>query len=253
MTQRTLNDRYEVKRSIGRGSFSAVYLAFDTVEQQDVAIKLLPREFIEEPDRQEAFERHIHDLTRLEHEGIVPVYGSGLYADQPYIVSAYYEQPSLLEQIRLGPMSLLETAHCIDDIAFALNYAHTCGMVHRDLKPSNVLFDANGRIGLADFGLVQFSRPFARVSGTAVMGTPAYIAPEMSQTNEMTPLTDIYLLGVLFFHLLAGRPPYDGSAVEVLRAHLEQPIPSLRISRPDLPEGVQAIVMSSLAKDPLDR
>jgi WD40 repeat protein/serine/threonine protein kinase len=254
MAQRTLVDHYEIRAELGAGSLSVVYLAYDTRAGRSVALKLLPRELMDDAETAERFEYHVQGLIDLDHPGIVPVYGFGDYLGQPYIVTRYMPGRPLSDQIILGPMSIIEAASYLDRLVPALAYAHQRGLIHRSLKPSNILFDQDGAPALDDLGMAQFSRPFARMSGVHILGSPAYVAPEVGRPGGITPLIDVYALGVLLFQMLTGQLPYSGrTAVEVLRAHIEQPIPNLRYLRPDLPDAVQQVILGALAKEPSDR
>lgn len=245
---------YEVIRELARGPMSIVYLAHDPRAHRDVALKLLPGEISQDPARRDAFEQLAQDLTRFEYPGIVSVYDFGEHEGQPFLIMPYLAGQPLAEQVRLGPMALLEVARYLEVIAPALGRAHHRGLVHHNLHPGNILFDRDAVPAIADFGLAPLGRPFAEVGGHGVYGNPYYAAPEVADGSGEPPLVDVYALGVMFFHMLAGTPPFQGETpVDTLRAHVEQPIPNLRATRPDLPDSVQGLIIGALAKDPFDR
>ncbi len=249
-----LGHRYVIRHEIGRGSMSAVYLAEDFRARRSVALKLLPREVLTEPGLAEQFEQVCDALAALDHPNIVPVYAHGEHEGQPYVVARYMEGVTLRGQLDLGALSLAEAADYVSQIAAALSYAHAQGVIHRDLKPSNVMFDDEGHLAVADFGLARLARPFARISGVDVVGTAGYLAPESARPDGISPLVDVYALGVMLYEMLAGHLPFQaGSVVEVLRAHLHAPVPNLLAERPDIPEGVQQVIARALAKDPAER
>ncbi len=254
MAQRIMVDQYEVLAEIGRGTMSVVYRADDLRNDRPVALKLLPRELYEDIAVRTRFEQVAQALMTIEHPAIVPVYDFGEFNKQPYLVMPYMEGAPFANQLELGPFSINEAVSYIERLAPALQHAHDAGLIHRNIKPSNVLFDNEGSPYLSDFGLIAFGRPFAQISGHIVVGTPEYIAPELSEPGTASPLADIYALGVLLYRMLAGYLPYDGrSPIEIFRGHIEKPVPNLRTVRPDLPETVQHVLLGAMAKDPSDR
>lgn len=245
---------YEVQRELGRGPMSIVYLAHDERSDRAVALKLLPSEVYTDVSRRDHFEHLAQSLTSLDYPGIVPVVDFGVHDGQPYIVSQYKAGRPLQDQIELGPMALLEAVRYLEMIGPALSRAHQRDLAHGNLHPNNVLFDAFGAPSIVDFGLASLGRPFAEVEGAGIYGNPYYAAPEAARGAGITPLGDVYALGVMLFHMLAGAPPFQGEdSIQTLQAHLEKPIPNLRTTRPDLPDSVQAIIVGALAKDPFER
>src|SRR3972149_759574 len=147
--------RYEIKAELGRGGMATVYHAFDPRFKRDVALKVLPREFLHDPTFRARFEHEAHIIATLEHSAIVPVHDFGEEEGQPYLVMRFLTGGSLLERMKRGPLSLTETAAIFARIASALDEAHRRGIVHRDLKPGNILFDGPGEAYLSDFGIAK--------------------------------------------------------------------------------------------------
>jgi serine/threonine-protein kinase len=247
-------DRYEIISEIGRGGMATVYRAHDPSFERDVAIKVLPREFLHDTTFRARFEREAKTIGTLEHPAIVPVYDFGEEDGQPYLVMRYMAGGSLSDLIQKGPMSLDEVIRIVTPIASALDEAHLKGIIHRDVKPANVLFDQRGDPYLSDFGIVKVSEATAQLTGAGAVGTPAYMAPELGSRGGLTPLVDIYALGVTVYQMLTGELPYHADTpMGVLMAHMRHPIPDIRKNRSDLPVDVQRVMEGVLAKEPSDR
>ncbi len=252
----TLQDigRYEVESEIGRGGMAIVYLAHDPLTKRQVAIKILPHQFTFDATLRARFQREAETVAALEHPAIVPIYDVGEDKGQPYIVMRHMTGGSLSDRIAQGPLPPKKVAQIVERIASALDRAHGQNMIHRDLKPSNILFDQYGDAYLADFGIVKISEAAAQLTGTGVVGTPHYMAPEMASSGELTPQIDIYALGVTLFEMLTGELPYNAETpMGILLAHSTKPVPDIHVLRSGLPSEVQAVVERAMAKDPLDR
>jgi hypothetical protein len=151
-------------------------------------------------------------------------------------------------------MTLNETVRITGQIAEGLDHAHKKGVIHRDFKPSNVLLDSHGNAYLADFGIAKIAESTINLTGSGVVGTPAYMAPEMADRGLVTPAVDIYALGVTAYEMLTGHFPFTGETpLRVMMAHATEPIPDIREDRPDLPEAVAEVLKRALAKNPDDR
>ncbi len=246
--------RYQVLSELGRGGMAVVYRAADPQVGRAVAIKVLPRELLHDKEFRARFQREAEALAALEHPAIVPIYDVGEHDGQPFLVMRLMAGGSLADRLCQGPLGLAEAARIIGQVAPALDHAHAAGIIHRDLKPANILFDQRGHAYLADFGIVKLSEATAQLTGSGSIGTPDYMAPEIARPGGLTPLIDIYALGASVFQMLAGRPPYQADTpMGVLVAHITEPIPDLRLIRPDLPGATQAFVARALAKNPADR
>jgi Tol biopolymer transport system component/tRNA A-37 threonylcarbamoyl transferase component Bud32 len=247
---------YEIRRLIGHGGMADVYLAVQTAIGREVAIKVLPTYFLQDRTFLERFNREVKLIARLQHPRILPVFDFGEQDGQPYIVMAYLTGGTLADRIKIsGGLPLDEAARLVGQIAEGMDFAHAQGIIHRDFKPSNVLLDEEGNVHLADFGIARAAFETAQLTGTGLSpGTPHYMAPEMSRVGAVTPLVDVYALGVTLFEMLAGRLPFDATTpVGVLLAHVSEPVPDVRKARPDLPQPVQAVIERAMAKDPAQR
>lgn len=232
-----------------------VYHALDPRFKRDVAIKVLPREFLHDPSFLERFEREAQTIAALEHGAIVPVYDFGEEDGQPYIVMRYMAGGSLKARLERGAISMDETIRILRRIAPALDTAHAKGVVHRDIKPDNILFDPQGEAHLSDFGIVKLSEASAALTGSAIIGTPAYMSPEQaSGEGELDGRSDIYTLGVLLFEMLTGQQPYSADTpMRQLMKHIMDPVPQILDVKSDLPPGVGAIIAKVMAKDRNER
>jgi serine/threonine protein kinase/basic membrane lipoprotein Med (substrate-binding protein (PBP1-ABC) superfamily) len=247
--------QYKILERVGRGGMATIYRAEQPSVNRVVALKVLPRQFTHDPDFTTRFEREARVIAALEHMNIVPVHDYGQEDDIPYIVMRYMPAGSLAERIREGPPPLDETVRIVAQVADALDYAHEQGVIHRDLKSSNILLDARGNAYLTDFGIAKVAEMTAHLTGSAVVGTPAYMAPEQAEGGaEITPAADIYALGIVIYEMLVGRVPfYDETPVRQLVMHLTEPVPSLRQADPNIPEAIDLAVQRALSKDPTER
>lgn len=247
--------KYRVQEEIGRGGMANVYRAMDYATEQVVAIKVLPSHFLQDPTFLKRFAREARVIAALSHPRILPVIESGEENGVPYIVMPYLQGGSLSDRLhREGALPLSEVNRLVSQIAEALDYAHDHEVIHRDFKPGNVLLDEQGDAYLADFGIAKVAETTAHLTGTGIVGTPAYMAPEMATPEGLSPLIDVYAFGVTVFQMLSGELPFDAaSPMGLLLAHLSQPIPDVRRLRPNLPDMVQPIIERGMAKDPFDR
>ncbi len=246
--------RYRVKTELNRGGMSVVYLAHDPNVGRDVAIKLLPRSLQDQAAARTRFEREAHIVATLEHPAIVPIYDFGYEDDQPYIVMRYMPGGSLADILTYGRLNLPDAARILQRLASALDVAHAHNIIHRDLKPGNILFDNYGDAFLTDFGIVKWyegNTTVQTLTGSVVLGTPAYMSPEQALGKPLDRRSDVYSLGAVLYEMLTGVPPYKGpTGVSVAMKHVLEPVPNPREYRPELPEACIAVVEKAMAKDP---
>ncbi len=242
--------RYEIKSELGRGGMATVYKAYDPLFEREVALKVLPREMLHDPQFRVRFEREAKTIAALEHPAIVPVYDVGEEDGQPYFVMRYMTGGSLQERIAQGPISLSEAARIFTKLAPALDEAHTKGIIHRDLKPGNILFDRIGEPYVSDFGIAKITQAQgATVTGGAIIGTPAYMSPEQAQGEQVDGRSDIYALGVILYEMLSGVQPYQATTpMAVVVKHITEPIPHILDSNPNLPVDIEPIIEKAMAK-----
>src|SRR5512136_333883 len=246
--------RYEIKGEIGRGGMATVYHAYDPRFEREVALKVLPREMLHEPQFRTRFEREARTIAMLEHSAIVPVYDYGEEEGQPYFVMRYMTGGALSDRMKKGPLSVAETARMISRIAPALDEAHSKGIIHRDLKPGNILFDQFNEPYVSDFGIAKLFASQTNVTGSAIIGTPAYMSPEQAQGENIDGRSDLYALGVILFEMLTGQQPYHGDTpMSVVVKQITDPVPHILDFKPDLPPDVELIIEKAMAKDRNER
>lgn len=253
--------QYELRRLLGAGGMGAVYLAWQANLKREVAIKILPPTFAANPGMVERFTREAETAARLEHPHIVPIYDYGVEQGISYVVMRLLPGGSLSERLTHRAQNddplpnLRETANMLNDLASALDFAHSKGVVHRDIKPNNVMFDAHGTAFIVDFGIARLINATSALTGSNTqIGTPAYMSPEQWMGEEATAKSDQYALGVMTYVLLTGDLPFDGQTpFALMHKHLsEAPMP-LHLRRMGLPETLTPIVERALAKLPTDR
>lgn len=245
--------RYEILANIGLGGMARVYQAHDPQMQREVAIKVLPPEYLNDLGFRARFAREAELIANLEHEAIVPVYEVGELFGQPFIVMRYMPNGSLAGRLVHGPIAPDEVLAILDRLCGALDYAHRQGIIHQDLKPSNILFDQDGKAYLADFGLALQARSTWQQYPT-ISGTPAYMSPEQALRGEIDQRTDLYSLGVIVFEMLTGKLPFEGDTpLAVVLKQAYDPPPRPGTIKADIPPLLEPVVLRALSKDAQER
>ena len=247
---------FRLLRRLGQGGMAEVYLAEQTSLKRPVALKLLRRERLESAGAVERFETEALAAAALNHPNIVSVYLVGEHAGRKFLVQEYVSGGNLRERVqKQGALDAEQGLRLLEQAASALSAAHKQGIVHRDIKPENLLLTEQGDVKVADFGLAQLTLAGVRNNLTQeglTLGTPLYMSPEQVSDSKLDQRSDLYSLGVTFYHVLAGQPPYSGkTALAVAMQHADpkqkpQPLAELR---PDLPLVVCRIVHKLMAKD----
>lgn len=252
---------YEILRQIGEGGMGAVYKARHVHMDRVVALKVILKERLSDPETLARFKREARAAAKLMHPNIVAVYDSGQTGDTHFIVMEYVDGIDLSDLVReSGKLPIDDACACIRQAALGLQHAHEKGLVHRDIKPSNLLRTVDGVVKILDMGLARLEngggpQHLSLTQKGTMMGTPAYIAPEQALDSKTADVrADVYSLGCTLYHLLTGRPPFpDGSLAEILLKHqLAEPEPIEQL-RPDAPRELGDIVRKMMAKRPADR
>jgi serine/threonine-protein kinase len=255
--QSALSDRYSIQRELGRGGMATVYLATDLKHDREVAIKVLHPELasVLGPER---FDREIRFAAKLQHPNILGLYDSGEADHLLYYVMPFVQGESLRERLNRDHLLPVDFAiHVALEVADALGYAHSLGIIHRDIKPENIML-AGGHALVADFGIARAvtaagSSQKLTQTGMAV-GTPLYMSPEQSVGEQVGPTGDLYSLACVLYEMLAGHPPFSGSnARQIIARHAMEQVPSLQVVRDTVPDQVEDAIMAALNKVPADR
>ena len=247
-----VDGRYRVLRRIGAGGMADVWLADDEHLQRRVALKILHRRFAQDREFVERFRREAESAAGLHHPNIVAVFDRGEVEGTYYIAMQYLEGRSLKQLIDVG-LTPEQSVYLIRQVLEGARFAHRHGVVHRDLKPQNVIVDDEGKAVVTDFGIARAGVSEITQTGS-VMGTPHYLSPEQAQGEEVTPVSDLYSIGVMLYEALTGRVPFEGeSAVAVAMKQVSQTPQRPSSIRPEVSPALDSVVMRALEKSPGDR
>jgi len=255
--QSALSDRYSIQRELGRGGMATVYLATDLKHDREVAIKVLHPELAATigPER---FDREIKFAAKLQHPNILGLFDSGVADRLLYYVMPFVYGESLRERLNREHMLPVDAAvHIALEVADALGYAHSLGIIHRDIKPENIML-AGGHALVADFGIARAvteagSGQKLTETGMAV-GTPLYMSPEQAVGDQINPTSDLYSLACVLYEMLTGHPPFSGSnARQIMARHAMEQVPRIQVVRDTVPDEVEDAIMAALSKVSADR
>lgn len=247
--------RYEVIQHIGQGGMADVFLAVDTILNRNVAVKILRADLSSDAVSILRFEREAQAATALAHPNIVEVYDVGDYKGHHYIVMEYVPGKTLKQIIReRGPLMNEEGIDIMKQLVSAIAEAHSRGIIHRDIKPQNVIVKSDGTIKILDFGIATAKGSMQLTQANNVMGSVHYLAPELAKGSQASVQSDVYALGIVMFEVFAGDVPFKADqAVQIALMHMRDPLPSVRVLNPMVPQSVENIVLRAAAKNPEDR
>ncbi len=250
-----LSDRYQIIKSIGEGGMANVFLAYDTILERNVAVKVLRGDLANDEKFVRRFQREALSASSLTNENIVEVYDVGEDKGEYYIVMEYVEGKHLKNLLKKrGKLTIAEVIDIMLQVTSGLSVAHDSYIIHRDIKPQNIMILENGIVKITDFGIAVAMNSTQLTQTNSVMGSVHYLPPEQASGKGATLQSDIYSLGILMFELLTGKLPFKGeNAVEIALKHLKEPMPSLRKELPDVPQSIENIILRATAKNPKNR
>ena len=255
MKGQKINDRYQIIKSIGEGGMANVYLAYDTILDRNVAVKVLRGDLATDEKFVRRFQREALSASSLSHPNIVEVYDVGEDNGQYYIVMEYIEGCQLKQLLKKrGRLTLSEVIDIMLQITDGLSVAHDAYIIHRDIKPQNIMILDSCLVKITDFGIAMAMNSTQLTQTNSVMGSVHYLPPEQANGKGSTLQSDIYSMGILMYELLTGELPYKGdNAVEIALKHLKEKIPSVRDKYPEIPQSVENIIIKATAKNPKNR
>ena len=250
-----IDNRYKIIKSIGEGGMANVYLAWDTILERDVAVKILRGDLADDEKFIRRFQREANSASSLRHPNIVEMYDVGEDSGTYYIVMEYVDGKTLKNLIKKrGALNLTESIDIMMQLTSGIACAHDSYIIHRDIKPQNVMILEDGRVKITDFGIAMALNNNELTQTNSVMGSVHYLPPEQASGSGSTIKSDIYSLGILMFELLTGKVPFKGeNAVEIAIKHMKDQIPSVCSINEKIPQSVENIILKACAKNPKNR
>lgn len=255
MKGQKINDRYQIIKTIGEGGMANVYLAYDTILDRNVAVKVLRGDLATDEKFVRRFQREALSASSLSHPNIVEVYDVGEDNGSYYIVMEYIEGKHLKQLLKKrGNLTLTEVVDIMLQVTDGMSAAHDSYIIHRDIKPQNIMILENGLIKITDFGIAMALNSTQLTQTNSVMGSVHYLPPEQASGKGATIQSDVYSMGILMYELLTGTLPFRGdNAVEIALKHIKEPFPSIKEKLPNLPQSIENIIMRATAKNVKNR
>jgi len=244
-------DHFRLDEEIGRGGMATVCRGIDLSTEEEVAVKVLSPTISGDSRFVRRFRREAGLLAHLEHPNIVPVTNYGESKGMVYLVMPFVHGDTLQERLEQGKVKVQEGARWMGQVADALDFAHNRGIIHRDVKPSNVIIDKRGDAQLMDFGLAREVEGSNTLTGSMLMGTPAYMSPEQGRGGKVDTRSDQYSVGVILYQMVTGRLPFEAdSPMGTVLMHIQETVPRPSRFARKLSPAVERVILKSLAKDP---
>ena len=255
MKGQKISDRYQIIKSIGEGGMANVYLAYDTILDRNVAVKILRGELSSDEKFVRRFQREALSASSLSNPNIVEVYDVGEDNGDFYIVMEYIEGKHLKALLKKrGKLTVPEVVDIMSQIANGLSVAHDSYIIHRDIKPQNIMILENGMVKITDFGIAMAINATQLTQTNSVMGSVHYLPPEQASGKGATLQSDIYSMGILMYELLTGNLPFKGdNAIEIALKHLKEHVPPVSEELPNVPQSIENIIIRATAKNPKNR
>src|SRR4051794_20033389 len=254
MLGRLIDGRYQVRSRIARGGMATVYLATDLRLERRVAIKIMHGHLADDNTFKSRFVQEARSAARLAHPNVVNVFDQGQDSDMAYLVMEYLPGITLRDLLKdYGKLTPEQTIDIMEAVLSGLAAAHKAGIVHRDLKPENVLLADDGRIKLGDFGLARAATS-STASGQALLGTIAYLSPELVTRGIADTRSDVYAVGIMMFEMLTGEQPFKGEQpVQIAYQHVNDSVPAPSLKNPSVPALLDDLTLWATSRDPEDR
>jgi len=248
-------DHYKLVEQIGQGGMATVFRAIDTRNQEEVAVKVLSPTITGDKRFVKRFRREAEIVKQhLKHPHIVPVIAYGQTQGMVYLVMPFIRGETLSDRLIRAGLSEREAGLWIGQVADALQFAHRKGVIHRDIKPANIILTDSGNAMLSDFGLAREVEGSGTLTGSMLMGTPAFVSPEQAKGEKLDRRSDQYSLGVILYLISTGRLPFDSdSPMTLVLMHIQNRVPPPRQHNPRLQPAVERVILKSLAKSPDER
>jgi tRNA A-37 threonylcarbamoyl transferase component Bud32 len=250
---------YQVLELVGRGGMAVVYRGYQPMIDRYVALKLVRPHFATDQEFMVRFQREATAIAKLRHSNVVQVYDFGVQGERYYMVLEFIDGPTLkqvLHQARAEGrcLPLSQVISVVNDVAAALDYAHSIGIVHRDVKPANIMLMPDGQAVLTDFGMAKILSGGEYTASGSTLGTPEYMSPEQGLGEEVTACSDVYSLGVVVYEMLLGQRPFESdSPMAVVLQHIQNQVPEPHTLDPHVSPAIETVVLKSLHKDPAKR
>ena len=246
-----LDGRYELTELVGEGGMADVYRAVDVLDNRAVAVKILKQEYSESEEFQRRFRDESKAIAMMSHPNIVKIYDMGFSDKMQYIVMEFIDGITLKDYIDSEHvLNWKDAVHFVIQILRALQHAHSRGIVHRDIKPQNIMLLTDGTIKVMDFGIAKFAREESRTATDQAIGTVHYISPEQARGDVTDAKSDLYSVGVMFYEMLTGRKPFDtDNPVSIAVMHMQNVAVRPRDINPNIPSGLEEIIMHAMEKD----
>lgn len=250
-----INDRYQIIKTIGEGGMANVYLAYDTILDRNVAVKVLRGDLATDEKFVRRFQREALSASLLSHPNIVEVYDVGEDNGSYYIVMEYIEGKQLKQLLKKrGKLTIPEVIDIMLQVTDGMSAAHDSYIIHRDIKPQNIMILENGLIKITDFGIAMALNSTQLTQTNSVMGSVHYLPPEQASGKGATIQSDVYSMGILMYELLTGELPFTGdNAVEIALKQIKEPMPNVKDKVPEVPNSIVNIIKKATAKNPKNR
>ena len=250
-----VDERYRVTRRLARGGMATVYVAQDERLDRPVALKVMHPHLADSDAFVERFRREARSAARIVHPGVVSVFDQGVVTGQGFLVMELIDGTNLRQLLRAqGAFTIPQALRYTTDTLEALRAAHRVGVIHRDIKPENILVPSDGPAKVTDFGLARAASEVSMSSTGNMLGTVAYIAPEIATTAEADARSDIYSVGIMLYEMLTGAVPWAGeSPLQIASHHVSDDVPSPSAAQPWIPREIDDLVAALTAREPANR